>query len=366
MSGVGVTGVCAAGSAAAYALGATRGETPTPSPQRRVAVPDGRARPDAPPGRRRFARPRERVLRRGGVRAHPRATVSRVRVRRPGTPASRGDDTGPRDHLTSCQVGISATSIAVGIVAEPAPTSLIAPAFERTLLASVGAGGVLAFVVINLLHLTHGEQTPTYLGVERTKFVAWYGATPPYWFAKLRYPVVVLGASVATWTLGLFGVEVTGGWLATEPDRVEPRADLRHRLGALLNRGNLSEERTAEIPNAFAVGERPQRHRDRPRGRRPSRRSPPGAPRPDRREPAHAVLAGRQRPGGLLRGRLRPRGRRSDRRTPARRGHVRGYRRLTGDAPRQTRSSATPSTGFGTNTMRPRSCPTPTRGRRWG
>jgi Hemolysins and related proteins containing CBS domains len=100
-------------------------------------------------------------------------------------------------YLTSCQVGISATSIAVGIVAEPALTSLIDPVFERTLLTSIGAGGILAFVIINLLHLTHGEQTPTYLGVERTKFVARYGATPLYWFAKLLYPVIVLGDSVA-------------------------------------------------------------------------------------------------------------------------------------------------------------------------
>ncbi|WP_276270957.1 CNNM domain-containing protein [Haloarcula litorea] len=160
-------------------------------------------------------------------------------------------------YLTSCQVGISATSIAVGIVAEPALAALIDPVFENTLLTSIGAGGIVAFVIINLLHLTHGEQTPTYLGVERTKFVARYGATPLYWFAKLLYPVIVIGDSVAKWTLGLFGVEMTGAWLETETDRVESRADLRHRLGSLLDRGGLSEERKEEVINAFTVGERP-------------------------------------------------------------------------------------------------------------
>ncbi|MFQ3285844.1 MAG: CBS domain containing-hemolysin-like protein [Natronomonas sp.] len=160
-------------------------------------------------------------------------------------------------YLTSCQVGISATSIAVGIVAEPALASLMDPVFENTLLTSIGAGGILAFAIINLLHLTHGEQTPTYLGVERTKFVARYGATPLYWFAKLLYPVIVLGDSAAKWTLGLFGVEMTGAWLETETDRVESRADLRHRLGTVLDRGNLSEERQEEVLNAFTVGEQP-------------------------------------------------------------------------------------------------------------
>lgn len=160
-------------------------------------------------------------------------------------------------YLTSCQVGISATSIAVGIVAEPALATLIDPFFQNTVLASIGAGGIVGFLIINLLHLTHGEQTPTYLGVERTKFVARYGATPLYWFAKTLHPVIWIGDGVAKWTLQLFGIEMTGAWLETETERVESRADLRHRLGSTLEKSDLSEERKSEIINAFTVGERP-------------------------------------------------------------------------------------------------------------
>jgi len=158
-------------------------------------------------------------------------------------------------YLTSCQVGISATSIAVGIVAEPALATIVEPLFADTVLASIGAGAVLAFVIINLLHLTHGEQTPTYLGVERTKFVARYGATPLYWFAKLLYPVIVIGDAVAKWTLRRFGVEMTGAWLETEADRVESRAELRNRLGSLLSRSDLTAERREEVLNALTIGE---------------------------------------------------------------------------------------------------------------
>ena len=160
-------------------------------------------------------------------------------------------------YLTSCQVGISATSIAVGIVAEPALAAIFEPVFSNTLLASIGAGGVLAFLIINLLHLTHGEQTPTYLGVERTKFVARYGAAPLYWFAKVVSPAISVGDGVAKWTLGLFGVEMTGAWLETETDVIETRAELRHKLGSVLDQGDLPEERKDEILNAFTVGERP-------------------------------------------------------------------------------------------------------------
>src|SRR6056297_3419517 len=52
-------------------------------------------------------------------------------------------------YLTSCQVGISATSIAVGIVAEPALATLIDPLFGNSLLTSIGAGGIVAFLIIN-------------------------------------------------------------------------------------------------------------------------------------------------------------------------------------------------------------------------
>lgn len=156
-------------------------------------------------------------------------------------------------YLTSCQVGISATSIAVGIVAEPALAAIIDPFFGNTVLASIGIGGLLAFVIINLLHLTHGEQTPTYLGVERTKFVARYGATPLYWFAKLLSPVIALGDGVAKWTLRLFGIEMTGEWLETRKEIVETRADLR----SVLERSDMTDERVEEILNAYSVGEMP-------------------------------------------------------------------------------------------------------------
>ncbi len=159
-------------------------------------------------------------------------------------------------YLTSCQVGITASSIALGIVAEPALAALLHPLFAGTPLAAAGAGGVLAFVIINLAHLTHGEQTPTYLGVERTKFVCRYGATPLYAFTWVIKPVIEIGDHVAKWTLKLFGVEMTGAWLETGTEVIRSRAELRNRLDALLARGELTEERREEIVNALEVGDR--------------------------------------------------------------------------------------------------------------
>jgi CBS domain containing-hemolysin-like protein len=162
-------------------------------------------------------------------------------------------------YLTTCQVGITASSIAVGIVAEPALAALFEPLFRNTAFAAIGAGGVIAFVIINLVHLTHGEQTPTYLGVERSRLVCRYGASPLYWFHYAITPLIKLGDWVAKLTLKLFGVEMTGAWLETEEDVIESRADLRNKLGTVLTRGDVSEERREEVMNALQIGERPVR-----------------------------------------------------------------------------------------------------------
>jgi IMP dehydrogenase len=158
-------------------------------------------------------------------------------------------------YLTTCQVWISATSIALGIIAEPGLAALFEPLFENTTLASVGAGSLLGFLIINLVHLTHGEQTPTYLGVERSKQVARYGSRPLYWFAKILAPAIWVGDTVAKSTLGLFGIEMTQAWTETEKEVIETRADLRNRLGSVLEEGDLPEERREEIMNALTIGE---------------------------------------------------------------------------------------------------------------
>jgi CBS domain containing-hemolysin-like protein len=159
-------------------------------------------------------------------------------------------------YLTTCQVGITASSIAVGIVAEPALAALFEPVFHNTLLASIGSGGILAFLIINLVHLTHGEQTPTYLGVERSRFVARYGAEPLYWFHYLISPIITLGDGIAKLTLRLFGVEMTGAWLEGDGE-IETREDLRTELASILARSPIADDRRREIMNALDVGDQP-------------------------------------------------------------------------------------------------------------
>jgi CBS domain containing-hemolysin-like protein len=159
-------------------------------------------------------------------------------------------------YLTGCQVGITACTILLGIVAEPALAALFEPLFGGTVLASVGAGVILAFLIMMLIHKIYGEQTPTYLGVERSKQVCRYGATPLYWFTWVIRPILYFGDRVSKWTLRLFGVEMTGAWLESDGEgEIEGRADLHRQLGSMLEDSELSEERRQEVMNALVVDE---------------------------------------------------------------------------------------------------------------
>jgi Zn-dependent protease with chaperone function len=66
---------------------------------------------------------------------------------------------------------------------------------------------------------------------------------------------MTLGDLIAKATLKLFGIEMTGAWLETEEEVLESRARLRNRLGSLLKKGEIPEERREEVLNALDVDE---------------------------------------------------------------------------------------------------------------
>jgi len=167
-------------------------------------------------------------------------------------------------YLTGCQLGITTSSILLGIVAEPAVTVLIEPVVgliglgsQTTSVVSV----VVAVVVINLIHKIWGEQAPTYLGVEKPKAIARYAAPVHYWWTTLTYPFILLGDGIAKKTLGLFGVTISRSWTdaeASEDDaEVGSRTELKRRMADLLRAQDVPVERRQEVMNAFAIGDRP-------------------------------------------------------------------------------------------------------------
>ena len=169
-------------------------------------------------------------------------------------------------YLTGCQLGITTSSILLGVVAEPAFTYLLQPLF---ILAGTPEGlshaisVVVGIVLINLIHKVWGEQTPTYLGVERPRQVARHTAWALQGWTTLAYPFIMAGDGLAKGTLRLFGVEVQRSWTEAEEsgDDTSPASvsAVRREIGEVLSRANLSRERSKEILRAVEIEEIPVR-----------------------------------------------------------------------------------------------------------
>lgn len=164
-------------------------------------------------------------------------------------------------YLTGCQLGISVSSILLGVVAEPAVTHVLRPAFEFVGIPEPHvstASVIVAVVLMNLAHKIWGEQAPTYLGVERPLDVARVLSPILYWWTKITYPFIYLGDGLAKKTLGIFGVEVTRSWTEGENTEaeIESRSQMKRKVAEILGQGELSEERRREVMNALEIGER--------------------------------------------------------------------------------------------------------------
>ena len=169
-------------------------------------------------------------------------------------------------YLTGCQLGITASSILLGVIAEPAITALLEPLFgaidwspgTRHLVAVV-----VAIVLMNLVHKIWGEQAPTYLGVERPKLVVAYLAPALYWWTKVMYPVIIAGDSLAKSTLRPFGVEITRSWTRDDGEDEDGQTSIegpfaaRQELLELLGRiEGLPRDRRDEILATLEIGNR--------------------------------------------------------------------------------------------------------------
>lgn len=167
-------------------------------------------------------------------------------------------------YLTGCQVGITFSSVLLGIVAEPALSELLAPAlqllgFEGGF--TMGASVVMSVFLINLMHTVWAEQTPTYLGIEEAKMVAKHFAPIHYYWTKSAYPFIYLGDAVTKATLRLFGVEMGRSWVQNEAevDSGSTRVALRTKIAEILESGNVSEDRRQEVVNALEIDQVPVR-----------------------------------------------------------------------------------------------------------
>ncbi|MYV61092.1 DUF21 domain-containing protein, partial [Streptomyces sp. SID4931] len=114
--------------------------------------------------------------------------------------------------LSGTQLGITITSLVVGMLAEPALAQLLAPPLTATGLPAGAVSGVavvIGMLLASAVQMIVGELVPKNWAVSRPLQVARFVAGPQARFAALLRPVITLLNALANRLVRLFGVEPT-------------------------------------------------------------------------------------------------------------------------------------------------------------
>ncbi|MEU6082367.1 hemolysin family protein [Streptomyces sp. NPDC047108] len=167
--------------------------------------------------------------------------------------------------LSGTQLGITITSLVVGMLAEPALAHLLAGPFAATGLpegAVPGVAVVVGMLAASAVQMVIGELVPKNWAVSRPFQVARFVAGPQHAFSRFFRPVIALLNAVANRMVRALGVEPTEELAsARTPDELVSLARHSARAGAL-------EEDTADLfVRTLSLGELTAQHVMTPRVR---------------------------------------------------------------------------------------------------
>jgi CBS domain containing-hemolysin-like protein len=117
--------------------------------------------------------------------------------------------------LSSCQLGITMASLALGRVGEPAFATVLKPVFHLFGVEAEATLHTLAFIAsfttITALHLVIGEQAPKIFAIRRPEDMLLWCAIPLRFFYILCWPLMVALNWVTSVILSQLGLEADGG-----------------------------------------------------------------------------------------------------------------------------------------------------------
>jgi CBS domain containing-hemolysin-like protein len=115
-------------------------------------------------------------------------------------------------YLSSCQLGITLTSLGIGFLGEPAVATLFEDLLGEHLPhgATLAVSFALAYLITTALHITVGEQIPKIYSIQKSEPVARFVARPLYIFTRIFHPFIVLLNGASNAALRLIGVRTSG------------------------------------------------------------------------------------------------------------------------------------------------------------
>jgi CBS domain containing-hemolysin-like protein len=116
-------------------------------------------------------------------------------------------------YLSSCQLGITLTSLGIGFLGEPAIASIFEDILGESVShnVSLAISLALAYLISTSLHITIGEQVPKIYSIQRSEGVARFVARPLHLFTRVFHPFISLLNATSNAILRLIGVRTAGG-----------------------------------------------------------------------------------------------------------------------------------------------------------
>jgi CBS domain containing-hemolysin-like protein len=110
-------------------------------------------------------------------------------------------------YLSSCQLGITLTSLGIGFLGEPAVADLIEPLFgDLSHGVTLAISLAIAYLLTTSLHITIGEQVPKIYAIQKSEPIARLVARPLIVFTRIFRPFIALLNAASNGILRLLGI----------------------------------------------------------------------------------------------------------------------------------------------------------------
>jgi CBS domain containing-hemolysin-like protein len=157
-------------------------------------------------------------------------------------------------YLSSCQLGITLTSLGIGFLGEPAVADLIEPLFGNlshgvTLAISLA----IAYLLTTSLHITIGEQVPKIYAIQKSEPVARLVARPLVFFTRIFRPFIALLNGTSNGILRLLGIRTD------KFDEAETPEEIRMLIHQSMTGGKLDPGEAGMLTGVFHLHEQQAR-----------------------------------------------------------------------------------------------------------
>jgi CBS domain containing-hemolysin-like protein len=158
-------------------------------------------------------------------------------------------------YLSAGQLGITLTSIALGIFGEPFVSIVIQPMLfklgivSETVVRWTSIG--IAYAIVTYLHVVLGEQTPKVLAIRKSMAMTLLIARPLHLFYVLLKPAIWILSTSTNLVLKLFGISAV-----SEHEIAHSEEELRHIVAESQKSKEVTETEKDILLNALALNDR--------------------------------------------------------------------------------------------------------------